>query len=405
MPTGKDWADLCAVTAIASSVDRNTALYTKIGPLRLNIFSINIGPSRFSYKTVALMYCLIPTLYNLGENLNKRFLLPSRYSMEGLIEYMTEFSSQGCIVRDEFTSQFKDVRNKKYLAEGMEFLSELYDGMLQVRYTKSSKLEEVTKVYISYIGATTPYVYTIPYFGEFFWQGIGNRFLYVNTAPNEEKILDFEDDLYSTLYDNSITADREIETFARRLGVIRENAPKWIGLDFEAQKKMIDFGKKCSRRGLCLYEKDRTDPKYSYYGECRSFALKLAALHCLSRNEPMYEDFNENQLMVIEKDVEWAINKVNVHIKHFEDIMADWKEVIPSSQPTSQKAQWDRVESILRRNNGKMKRSDLQAELKIGDANMTDLINGLLGAELIDHNQESTGKRGMKPYYVRWLKK
>lgn len=397
-PTNKDWADLCALTAIASVVSRDTAIYTKMGGMRLNLFSLNIGPSRLAYKSTPLKYCLVPTLYNLGENLGKRFLLPSRYSMEGLIEYMNEFSSQGCIVRDEFTTQFKDVRNKKYLAEGMEFLSELYDGLLQIRYTKSSKLEEVTKVYVSYIGATTPYIFTVMP-RDFFIQGTGNRYLFVFSEPDENEVLKF-DKSYSMDYNDMVEVESEHIEFAQRLAIIRESAPQYINISLGgAQELLSRFSQRMTKKAFVLYGEDVTDIRYSYYANLKEFVLKIAAINCLSRNEPMYETFNENQLQVIEKDMAYAINKVKIHLQYFDKLMDAWSAIAQRTPVTTSKSDFDYIVSIIKLNGGKISTKDLWKQTGYDWHKFQRIINAMVAGEVIVGKEESTGKPGRKPLF------
>ena len=399
-PTNRDWADLCSLTAISSSISRDTAVYTRMGPMRLNIFSLNIGPSRLAYKSTPLKYCLIPTLYNLGENLNKRFLLPSRYSMEGLIEYMSEFWSQGCIVRDEFTSQFKDVRNKKYLAEGMEFLSELYDGMLQIRYTKSSKLEEITKVYVNYIGATTPYIFTVMP-RDFFVQGTGNRYLFIYSEPKEDEILKFDKDC-AMAYDSMIEVDEEHMEFARRLGVIRDAAPRYIGISLgDAQNLLSTFSQEWTKKAFMLYEKDTTDIRYSYYANLKEFVLKIAAINCLSRNEPVFDSFNENQLLITKKDMTYAIDKVKIHVNYFDKLMDGWGAVAQRTTVITRKVDFEYITSLIKTNGGKISTTELHSQTGYDWFKFQKIINAMIAGEVIVGKEESTGNPGRKPMIYR----
>ena len=85
--------------------------------------------------------------------------------------------------RDEFSSLIKD-GDKPYLSDLPEFLSELYSGFIEPRYTKSGKLEAGGEVYFSMISVTTPAVYgVLP--STYFSQGLGNRFIYVVVTPDD----------------------------------------------------------------------------------------------------------------------------------------------------------------------------------------------------------------------------
>jgi hypothetical protein len=102
--------------------------------------------------------------------------------------------------------------NKSYLGDVLEFLSELYDGSIQKRATRTVGIEESQNICINFIGASTPYIFSIMDIG-FFIQGTGNRFLYIfNDANLEPTPKDF------FLADISkFERDVQITSFAERL--------------------------------------------------------------------------------------------------------------------------------------------------------------------------------------------
>jgi len=62
-------------------------------------------------------------------------------------------------------------------ADSMEFLSELYDGNYQKRYTITHGLQEVPQMYVTLLSATTTH-WLKEMDAKFFIQGTGNRFMY-----------------------------------------------------------------------------------------------------------------------------------------------------------------------------------------------------------------------------------
>jgi len=175
IPTNRHWLESVAVNVFNTILGTSVRADTKLGRLNTNLFFMCIGPSGIAHKSVPLKYYAIPTLTDYGqrieEYINKgvqdkklwtkvRPIMPSRFSVEGMIEYLAKEQSQGIAIRDEFSSLFKE-RSKSYIADILGFLSELYDGVIQKRYTKSYKLEEPKNVCVNLLAATTPYIYSI----------------------------------------------------------------------------------------------------------------------------------------------------------------------------------------------------------------------------------------------------
>jgi len=148
IPTQPEWAEAIAITVLSTAVGPDRKLPDRIGKLELNTWFLMIGPSGIAYKSAPLKYIVTPTLIKMTEFIDYPIILPHRWSIEGLIEYMAKGFNVGIIVRDEFTGLFKET-HKQYLLDAMEFMSELYDGTLKKRYTRKAKLEEVMNVYVS----------------------------------------------------------------------------------------------------------------------------------------------------------------------------------------------------------------------------------------------------------------
>jgi hypothetical protein len=79
-----------------------------------------------SVKSLPMYKYVIPTLESVSEKVGVALILPSRYSIEGMIDWLANKCPQGGLIDDEFTAVFKE-QNKGYLSDGMEFLSELHE--------------------------------------------------------------------------------------------------------------------------------------------------------------------------------------------------------------------------------------------------------------------------------------
>lgn len=405
-PTHPDWAILCALTALSTVLGNNTKLYTRLGELVLNLYSLIIGPSRTSYKSTPLKYVLIPTLISAGEQSEPetKFVLPSRWSIEGIIEYMNDGISDGCMIRDEFTGLFKGVLNKKYLAETLELLSEMYDGQIQPRYTKSSKLEEVRDCTVNLISATTPYIYTImPH--TFFIQGTGNRFLFVKAKPDRKKVLAKKKNQFIPRESETMQITPEIRNFAKRLLDIKDNAPNTIYVNTgEANNLLNKLTEKYTNKTFALQKRDCLNLQASYYADVDIYAAKIAALHCISRRENSYNyDLDQGMLQFETRDVKWGITMEERYVKHFEDIMNNWASTAERGRVKTKKADWDFIESIIRGVGGEIMHQDLIAKTSLKPKDFIDIINPMIEGKIIGMRTKKTGKRGPKPtfYYLK----
>lgn len=401
-PTSPLWAESIALSVLATAVGRERSFHTKIGPMKLNLFFLNIGPSRLAYKSVPLRYCAVPMLIKLGELADHHFVLPSRYTMEGLIEYMKDFSSEGCIIRDEFTSQFKDVQKKQYLAEGMEFLSELYDGMLQKRYTKSSKLEELREVYIVYLTATTPYIFSVME-RNWFIQGTGNRFLFILDKPKQVDGK-YNKKLYSIDFDSFKNNSISFFPFVKRLIEIRKNAPNLIAVQMgEALNLLSRFKTHLETKAYNLYQNDTMNIQYGYVANCAEFVSKIAALQCISRNEWSMNSLSEDKYLFISlDDVKYAITKIKRYMNQFYKLMNMWGTVSEPAPVVTAKRDYDYVLSIIEQNGGEIGVTSLHKSTGYMWGKYQRIINSMLASNLIIAKQLETGKRGRKPivYYI-----
>ena len=356
VPTSRDWAENIALTVLSTVCGRIT-LDTKIAPLPLNIWSLMIGPSGLAYKSTPLNYYVYPTLAEITELIDKPIIMPSKFSVEGMIEYLSKreqgryVHNEGCIVRDEFTTLFKESRNKQYQADIMEFLSELYDCTVQKRYTRKAKLEEVSKVYITLLAATTPYLFDIME-RDFFIQGTGNRILYTIFEPKRPKRLD-PDDFFVTR-EREMERERRLSEFAGRLARVYLSNLRCVFPMDEAKQLWCDWQYKLNSEALKRYHRNRMDVIYTYVQRVPTYALKLAALSAISRSYVTIPKLRGDTIMCMEQDMEWAIAKAERHIKHFYALLEAWEVMPEESKPEVHERELRRLLRFIKNSPDKM---------------------------------------------------
>lgn len=339
IPTSPDWAEAIALTAEATVLSKVKVL-TKIGPLSLNVWNLMIGPSGLAYKSTPILYFVYPTLAAVTGLINKPIIMPGRFSVEGMIEYLSmkhkkgkrtgdPMHDEGIIVRDEFTSLFKAVYSKGYLADAMEFLSELYDGTMQKRYTRKMKLEQSEHVYICLLAATTPYLFSVME-RNFFIQGTGNRVLFTMFEPVKLPVIDAEDFFISgSDYRERV---KGAEVYARRLAGMYDSKLRYIFPLPQAGDIWARYKTEKDKEAAERYRADAQDLQYSYIQRLPETTLKLAGLATVSRAQKTIQKLREDTLMIREDDMRWAIVKTERHLDYFRELLDKWT-ITPVSKP------------------------------------------------------------------------
>ena len=339
IPTSPDWVESIALS-IEATVLGKVKVLTKIGPLSLNVWNMMIGPSGLAYKSTPLMYFVYPTLAGVAELIGKPIIMPGKFSVEGLIEYLSMrhmrgelkgelMHDEGIIVRDEFTSLFKGVYNKGYLADVLEFMSELYDGQMQKRYTKSAKLEESKHVYICLLAATTPYLFSIME-RDFFIQGTGNRILYTMFEPKVLPVID-PNEFFMSGGDYMKRVERTNE-FARKLADMYNSNLRYIFPMPEAADLWTKYKMEKDKEAAERYRANPQDLQYSYIQRITEMTLKIAALATVSRAQDSIGKLKSDTLMITEEDMKWAIMKTEKHLEYFRMMLDKWT-IVPVSKP------------------------------------------------------------------------
>jgi hypothetical protein len=268
-------------------------------------------------------------------------IVPTRFSVEGLIEWFAKYCQQGGLIRDEFTSVFKET-TKAYLGDNLEFLSELYDGMMQKRFTKSYKLEQVVKVYVVLLTATTPYLYKVMK-PEFFVQGTGNRIrieMFDGNVPKMDKSEDWE---YN--FSNSDETESCITKNAEKLVSLFKTNITRLGLFEKPLEQWVEYRTKINEEAKSRYEKDPMDLNYTYMVRLPEICVKLAGLHFFSRRIDLISLSGVPSDGVLEEqDIEYGIKKENESFMDFKRMLAEWRKYAPLQETVT--SQRDRVWQI-----------------------------------------------------------
>ena len=323
--TNLRWAE-CVATSMLSTVMGNRAIIDTKGRLQLNVWFLCIGPSGLAHKTIALKTYLIPILINTSKKLEDEYhlILPSKYSTEALIKFLTSHS-HGIIIRDEFTGLLKESAGKEYLADSLEFLSEMYDGKVQMRTTITHGTQELQDVFVTFISATTPYLYKIMK-PDFFAQGTGNR---MNIELfNIEDTLDSPHDPRQFFSGYAIEEQREsfIGEVSDILAKIRNCHIKFMIPDVEAAKLWTEYEYQCRVLSKKHYKSNAYDLHYSYLARSGETALKLCALYAVSRRwSSVIADDAPVELLVLKEDMQRAIDKSKHHYQQFCNMLDAWR--------------------------------------------------------------------------------
>lgn len=385
----RTWAEDVSISLV-SVFSHNAYIRTKIGILKPNLWFIFIGPSGIAYKTPPLKYVTIPILYLYQDKTGKRVLLPKSFSMEGMVEFLRNESDTGIIVYDEISTLFK-ILQKSYGADAFEFLSELYDGSVPVRYTRKTKLEEVRTCYVCLIGATTPVIYKeIKETPEFFMQGLGNRMLF-DTWNGETKEWDELDFFF-----NKPDIDDEIIHFEEQLEV----ATKFEFLQMVPTDKAVEIRNEADKKAAKLYESGKIT-EASYVSKLPTQIYKLAMVRSIGqRISEGVKKFNE--VPILDTDLSWAEEKSKKYHEIFLKVLQEWKKVdkIKDQPIETIETLADYVYDIVAKHK-KLSRSELRVKTKLKAQQLDEVIQYLISADMIEIKTERTGGRPGVYYIIK----
>ncbi len=365
LTVSKDWAEDIAISMV-STFSYNAHLYTRQGKIRPNLWFLYIGASRIAFKTLPLKAFYIPVLNYFKENHNIDLFLPTSFSFEGLVECLSKTQKRGVIIRDEFSVFLK---GKDYLPDMMEFLSQLYDGFVQRRYTRKEKLEVAQGFYVNLIGTSTDYLYKVMK-PEYFMQGLGNRFLY--TLWNGEHKKWSDDDL-----EPNISEDLPSDLL-EKLNLLTK-----IELVVSVSKKLPELMNKYTEDAVKLVERGK-NLEASYRQDFVEKAIKLAMLRSIADEkciDYMLQNPNNKppEPTILDHHVEWVEKKIEKYWDNFQRLVLEWKkEKLTREEPIrSVEVQAEFVYDIIRKE-GKIGRSELLQKAKIPANQLDDIIEHYL---------------------------
>jgi len=322
--TSRAWSECVATSLLSTVMGPEKFISDRMSKLNMNVWFLMVGPSGLAKKSLPLKSYLFPILLKVSDYLpdNYPIILPSRFSVEGLIEYLSE-KSMGCIARDEFTSMFKEAYNKRYLSDAIEFLSELYDGTIQKRSTISHGTHEIRNVYVTFIAATTPHLYKVMK-PDFFVQGTGNRILYEVYEDRDLPPIDPDDFFKGPIYEEE--KEGKIESIAETLAKIRHSNVQYLIPDEEASEIWTKYEYEKRNEARRRFNEDNYDLHYTYISRMAEMVLKMSGLRAISRawNVVIRKDMAA-ELIILESDMDWAIRKVEHHYEQFCRMLDNWR--------------------------------------------------------------------------------
>ena len=117
---------------------------------------------------------------------------------------------------------------------------------------------------------------------------------------------------------------------------------------FDSADMITDFSNRIKKEVLDLYKKDKTSVVPVYLQRLPMMVMKLDGLHAISYNDTILNKGNTDILLVQKRDVEWAIERVEKHRKHFENMMLDWAEMNVTQAPViSDKNELDHIRTCV----------------------------------------------------------
>lgn len=322
-PIGPRWARAMP-TALVSMMIKDCVLKDKMGDVKANIFVNYIGTSGLGCKS--------PPLRLLRSFISKYMpdtLMPTYITPQSGTEWFTgthgklegrekiDRHTHGIIIRDEASTFFIEAKQRP--TESIpEFLSEMFDGYIDQRYTRTFQLEGGLNVYVSMSSASTELFLSLME-DKFFIQGLGNRILWVlETAPEPTK-KDQKD-----FFDIPMGKDKELDELieftkscynkiyhALLANVYPDAAELWCQYDLEKRNE--------------AYNKSNNpeDLSVGYGMKMPLHALKLAMIYAASR-------LNVDKIHILriqKEDIERALGDMKVYEDMYKKTMSRWRKV------------------------------------------------------------------------------
>lgn len=333
----EDWAEFCSIIPL-STILPNTRIIERVSPLKLNLLMITVGQSGIT-KSIPLMSYTRRIVYDTGRRIGLDLILPSRSSVEGMIKYLGDGKDNdlprhvGVIIRDEFSGLFKQLRKADWQSDGMEFISEMYDGTFQKRVTTSHGLHTVDDLYANLITATTPY-FLSHLDANFFIQGTGNRFLYSFHSIEDYQIENVNyEEYFSRDWGNK--RDSEIEKHVSRLVGIYNKGIRDLYVVGDGGQLWAEYKKQCDTEWKNKSVDDQAGWEHHPIRRYPELALKLSGIYCISSFIDTIPRMSIEDFIITPKHMQRAINLVERNRENFKRIIEAKRKHVPRRQPIS----------------------------------------------------------------------
>lgn len=333
------WALYCSIVVLASILP-NAKIIEKEKPLKLNLIMLMIGPPGIK-KSLPMFSWTYPILKRLGEKIGRDLIIPSRSTVEGLIKYINEAGvsqpsrNVGIIIRDEFSGLFNQLRNANWQSDGMEFISEMYDGIYQKRATTTHGLHEIKMLYANLISATTPY-FVGKLDPEFFIQGTGNRFLYCYLGLSDYTVKEIDPiDYFKPTWESE--RENSLEKYVTQLEKLHKKNVEEIYVDEDAALLYSQYKKDCETEWKTKGMNDPIGWEYHPIKRFPELALKLSGLFSVSAfidGIPRMPT-NPPEVIILKEHMEKAISLVEESRKSLLKIIELKHKMIPREKATS----------------------------------------------------------------------
>ena len=405
--TNRDFADVCAALCISTAVGENVFISNKIGVLPLNIFGIIIGGSGISNKTVAInIVRRIVRLMNrdLFPNLDEKYglLVPVKFTIEAMTNWFKEKQNltgvipEGAIVADEYTKMFMGAKNRDYLATTMEYLSTLYDGYVDKTVTIARGVEEVERVYVNFVSATTFYLLKLMDV-DFFIQGNGTRILWCfDDQHDPEEMTPEEIDSFFTDIIRMNESERRLFELVdelvrlRRMVLTARNG--LIILSIDAMRMLSRYRLEKKNFSISLYKTDWLNPDANYISRLAQNAMKLAAIHCMGRYTGV-DIWDDAHVMLTDVDAQWGISKVENYFKSYLKIRDAMALMSSESQTSSFQADHQKVLRVIDKWGGQASKSQLISTTRWRLKELDNTLEDMVTAGIIDFTEVRTAGR------------
>jgi len=345
------WAELNAIATLTTILN-DVEIVEKEGNLKLNLLILGIGISGIT-KSLPMTGFTYQILKHYNNKCSVDVLLPTRSSVEGFIKYLCEkdedtdvlLHTYGTIIRDEFSGLFSQLRKQGWQSDGMEFISELYDGIAQKRITITHGLHDSDNIYCNMISCST-YHFVNNMDAEFFTQGTGNRILWEHMDINKYQISEIDQsDYFSMDWDktHNITYEKYSDLL---INIKQANITKlYVNTTDGAGELWAKYRYKCDKQWKELAVKDTLGWDFHYIKRKAELVLKISGIYAISDLAPQIkiEDGKVvspsrktlDSFPIRKKDMEKAIKLVDCSGRRFKEITTIKRMNISTKKPES----------------------------------------------------------------------